>query len=419
MKKQNSYMSNFSLKLYNVCQRHPFFRKTKIILYYIDWLLLLFVKKPKKVDSKRKKVFIMYNYAFGDGIIFLCSFKHIRKIYDKKNYEITIICQKGLQSIYENVSVFDKVIPYDLTKSTFNLKKRFNLFKLLRNNYYDIVLDPIGANECTTNVFMSRALCADKKITMVDLSNGKTLCPKWLYNKIYDKVYINTKVNLSLISYYGEFIKNLGLKEFNVKLEHFDSPKLKIDLPKEYYIIFPSASTKLKRWPIENYAEIIKRIYDKTGKTLLFCGTTSDSESIEELKKLIEGVPYVDIVNKTSLMEFISVIKEAQFVVTNDTSTYHIAVTNEIPVTIITGGYTYSKYVLYNFKESNRYKKPYIVTKKMECFDCDNKCCKLKSEDRLWPCLEAVTIEDAWKIINKMIDETREEDGIKHKRKNK
>ena len=58
-------------------------------------------------------------------------------------------------------------------------------------------------------------------------------------------------------------------------------------------------------------------------------------------------------------MEFISVIKEAQFVVTNDTSTYHIAVTNEIPVTIITGGYTYSKYVLYNFKESNRYKKPY------------------------------------------------------------
>ena len=355
----------------------------------------------------------MYNYAFGDGIIFLCSFKHIRKIYSRNDYEITLICQNGLESIYKNLNIFDNVVPYDLTKSTFNIKKRYSLFKLLRKQYYDIVLDPIGPNECTTNVFMSRVLCADEKITMIDLSKGKSMCPKWLYNRIYDTVYINKKSNLSLINYYAEFIRDLGIKNFKVKFEHIDSPKLRIKLPKYYYIVFPSASTKLKRWPIERYAEIIKRINAKTNLTLLFCGTKSDYDSIYELKSRIKGIPFVDIVGKTSLMEFISVIKNAQFVITNDTSTYHIAVTNEVPVTIITGGYTYNKYVVYDFEGSDKYKKPYIVVDEMDCFNCDNCCCKLKKEDTLWPCLEKITVNNAWKVIKKMIDENIDENEVK------
>ena len=39
---------------------------------------------------------------------------------------------------------------------------------------------------------------------------------------------------------------------------HKQDYKIKnLELPKEYYIVFPSASTKLKRWPIQRYAEII------------------------------------------------------------------------------------------------------------------------------------------------------------------
>lgn len=413
MKKKNSYMSSFSLKLYNICQRHPFFRKLKIVLYFIDWIILLFVKKPKKIKNNKKQVFIMYNYAFGDGIIFLCSFKHIRKIYNSNDYDITIICQKGLQSIYENLNVFDTVIPYDLTKSTFNLKQRFNLFKLLRKKHYDIVLDPIGPNECTTNVFMSRGLCADEKITMIDLSAGKSMCPKWIYNRIYTTIYVNKKVNLSLINYYAEFIKNLGFKDFKVKFEHIDSPKLKQKLPDNYYIVFPSASTQLKRWPVKRYADIIKKINSETNLTLLFCGTQSDYDSISELKKEIKTIPFVDMVGKTSLLEFISVIKNARFVITNDTSTYHIAVTNEVPVAIITGGYTYNKYVLYNFEGCDKYKKPYVIVNKMDCFNCDNCCCKLKKSDILWPCLDKITVNDAWKVIKKMIDDNIGKDEVK------
>lgn len=405
--KKEKYISNFSLKLYNLCQRIPFLRYLKVLLYFSDAVLLFFIRKPKYKKRKKKEVLVIYNYAFGDGVIWLCSGRQLRKLYPKEQYNITLICQKGIHSLYENENIFDKVIPYNLTKATFNLKIRFELFKLLRENFYDLVLDPIGVAECTTNVFMSRALVSKEKITILDQTLESYLCPKWIYNKIYTKV-INVNVkNLSLLEFYAEFIRGLGLKNFEVKFDKIKINKFKVELPKEYYIIFPSASTMLKRWPVERYAEIIHRIYKKTKLPILFCGTNSDVNSINELKALVSDVPQYDIVNKTTLLEFIEVVKRAKFVITNDTSTYHIAVTNEVPVTIITGGYTYDRYVKYNFKNMNKYLKPYIVTSELKCFNCDNKCKLLKKNDKIWPCLDKVTIEKAWDTINQMLEDLK------------
>ncbi len=400
--KKEGYSSSFSLKLYVLAQRFPLLRYFKVILYFFDGILLLFIKKPKKDKDGKKKVLIIYNYAFGDGIIFLNAFDSIRKIYPKSKFEVSLICQKGLNSIYENSNMFDEVISYDLTRSTFHLGIRFSLYKLLRRKYYDIVLDPIGVAECTMNVFMSRVLCANQKITILDTTLDSKRCPKFIYNSIYTEIVKVRISNLSLLEYYGELICKLMNTEYKVGFHKMDVPQ--VELPTKYFIAFPSASTQLKRWPSERYAILVKKIYEYTKIPLLFCGTNSDTDSINELKSLIEGIPYYDYVNQTSLLEFINVVQKASFVITNDTSTYHIAVTQQVPVTIITGGYTYSRYVEYKFKDMEKYKKPYIAAKCMDCFNCDNDCKKLKKTDTIWPCLNDVTVDLAWSKVKEMID---------------
>ena len=402
MKKTISY------RLYVLCQKFPFLRYLKSLLYFTDYFLLLFIKKPKyDKNRKRKEVLVIYNYAFGDGIIFLCAAKGLRKIYPKNKYNITLICQKGLNILYENENIFDKVIPYDLIGATVNLKTRFSLFKFIRKKYYDIVLDPIGVGECTTNVFMCRAIKAKDNITILDTTLNKYLCPKWMHEKIYTKIIKVTEPKLSLIEYYAEFVRGLGYNNFKIKLDGINVKNFNIKLPKEYFIVFPSAGTLMKRWPVEKYAEIIKRVYKKTKLPLLFCGTNTDIDSINDLKPLVSDIPQYDFVNKTSLLEFIEIIKRAKFVIANDTSAYHIAVTNNVPVTIIAGGYTYDRYVKYEFKGIDKYKKPYIVTKNLDCFNCDNNCKKLKKENKIWPCLESIDVEEAWKVVNRMIDDIR------------
>ena len=179
--------------------------------------------------------------------------------------------------------------------------------------------------------------------------------------------------------------------------------KNNLNLLKEYYLVFPSASMELKRYPAERYAQIIKKIYQKTKLPLVFCGTNVDRYAYQELAKLIPDIPVIDIVGKTSLFEFIDVIDKAKFVITNDTSTYHIAVICETPVAIITGGYTYDRYVTYEFKGCDKYKRPYIIVDKMDCFNCINNCHKITKNDKLWPCLAQIKVDYAWKIIEEMI----------------
>lgn len=404
--KSDKYLPNIFIKLNAFLQKHQILRKLKILSFFIDFFLLIFIKKPKEIKHAKKQIILVYNLALGDSIVWLCSLKEIRKLYPKKDCEITLICQKGIHQLFEKKIFFDNVLPFNFTESTINLKKRFHVFKLLRKKYYDIMLDPIGVAECTTNVFMSRAIVAKEKVTILDRTLKISTCPKWLVKSIYTRVIEINKPNLSLIEYYSEFVRELGLKNFKVSFEKPISLKPNLKLPNKYFIIFPSASTYLKCWPIERYVELTKKIYKKTGLILLLCGTDKDKSIIDKYKELLNNeVPFCDIIGKTKLLEFIDVIKKASLVITNDTSTYHIAVVCEIPVAIIVGGYTYNRYVKYNFERKKEFKTPCIVVNKMPCFDCDNRCPYIENKSKIWPCLDKVTIGYAWKKVEVLIDD--------------
>lgn len=403
---KSTYSSKFSLKIYVFFQKHPFLRSLKIIFYFIDFILLLFIKKPLKKDSTKKEVLLIYNYAFGDGVIWLCSVNKIRNLYPSEEYQITLICQKGINFLYEAQNIFDNVIPFDLTRSTFNIKKRYELFKKIREKKYDIVIDSIGVGECTTNVFISRAAVADQKITSIDVTLKHKLCPKIIYKRIYTKIIEITIPNLSLIEYYSIFFQKLGLKDTKPGFYKLKSVKYKNKLPNKYFIVFLGASTDLKKWPVERYAKLVNNIYKLTKMTVVLCGTKDDKKIVEDFKKIVT-VPVIDLVSKTSLLEFIDVITRSSLVITNDTSTYHIAVTQEVPVAIITGGYTYDKYVKYDFSGSENYKKPCVIVNYRDCFNCDNRCKYLKSTDKIWPCLNDVSEDYAWKKIKDYIKERK------------
>ncbi len=405
---KDSYSSKISLAIYVFFQRHPFFRKLKLFFYFIDSFLLLFIKKPLNSNNSKKKVLLIYNYAFGDGVIWLCSVSKIRSLYPSEKYNLTLICQKGINKLYEAQNIFDEVIPFDLTKSTFDLKKRYELFKKLREKKYDIVIDSIGVGECTTNVFMSRALVADQKISSLDITLKYKLCPKFIYKKIYTKIIEISIPDLSLIEYYSIFFQKLGIKDKKVDFYKLKSQKYDFKLPERYFIIFIGASTNLKKWPVERYAQLVNKIYKQTKMPAVICGTKDDQKAVDDFKMVIKNnVPLIDLVSKTNLLEFIDVIKRAALVITNDTSTYHIAITQEIPVVIIAGGYTYNKYVKYDFTGNEYYKKPCIVVNERDCFNCDNRCKYLKRSDQIWPCLNDITLDYAWKKVKEYIKDRK------------
>lgn len=407
MKKSNSYIPSLFSSLTNLTQKYSLLRKMKALMYYSDTLLSLFTKKPKYNHSKRKKVLVIYNLAFGDGVIFRCSLIYLRKIYPKNKYDITLICQKGIDKLYDKDDVFDKIVAIDFNKSTVSLKERIKNFKIIRENYYDIIIDPVGIFEYTTNVLYTRIAVGNKKIGYID-NNDRVYISKRKIKKIYNKIIELDKKDVSLLEYYNIFFNKLAGKENKIPLgfQKLRTTSTKLDLPKDYFIIFPSASIGLKRWPIDRFAELAKKVYRKTNMTLVLVGTQTDLAAINELmEQLDSSFPYVNLALKTSLNDYIDIIKKANLVITNDTSAYHIAVIEEVKCALIAGAYTYDKYALYDFPNKEKYRKPCVIVKNKKCKNCNNRCPYLSKDDKTWPCLNEVTVNYAFKMIEKLIDE--------------
>lgn len=405
MSQNNGYFSNRFLFINNIILKRKSLRRIKNLYYYIDAILLaFFTRKPKKKESNKKKVIVIYNISLGDGVMFITALKHLREIYPNEEYEITIACQKGLHKIYENLGIFDKVIPLNFTDSAVKLKVRVQTMKMLRSEKYDVAIDPIGIEECTTNILMTRATCADEKIGLINVDR-KIRCPKRIYTKIYTKIIELNNNKKHLIQQYTEFFSKLANKKFELQFTTFPSQKPKDELPNEYFIIFPSASTEYKRWPMDRFVEIAKRMYNKIHIPLVICGTSADQALNNTFKEQLNDIQIIDMTGKTNILEYIYLLQNAKFIVTNDTGNYHIAAISQTPVAVLSGPYTYHKYLSYDIEGCEKYKKPYIICENMECLNCENRCIYSSKLVKTWPCLDKITVDKAWAKIEKMIDE--------------
>lgn len=396
---KNSF--EFFSKLQLFVSKHKFLNIIKYLYYFNDRIICLFIKKNKQV-YKKKQVLILANLGLGDAMNFLSVSDSYRKLYPKSKYEITFVTSLGLKELFENESNFDYVYSKNFNEITVSLKKRIKFFKFINKKNYDLLIDIMGPTGCSPSFYLIRASRAKEKITLLNKANS--FCPKFMVKRCFTKIYEIDDDKIANVDYYNKLYNLIKGNTGKYDITYHKTKKYNIHfkIPKNYYIVFPSASADVKKWPLERYSAIIKKIYNKTKLPILFCGTNIDSENVNELINLIGDIPYYNFVGDTSVLEFIELIKRAKFILTNDTSAYHIAISEEVPTAIITGGYTYYGFVLYEFY-NNKYKEPYIIVDKRNCFNCKSHC-QYIGKKNIWPCLDAINVEYAWNIIDKMID---------------
>lgn len=377
---------------------NPYLQNIRILFYFYDEFILRWILKPSSANERKKQILVVFSAALGDCVMFLRSLPYLQTLYPPEHFAVTVICQKEYKELLENY--FDYVLAVDYRKASVNPFYRIKLYKILREKYYDTALDPIGSEECSPNVFTMNAVCAGEKIGIISSSNKKRQCPDWMQKKIYTKILYNPVCNLHKVKFYTFFWEKLGAAKCEVPMRLFAYQFTK-KLPERYFMVFPSASTKVKMWPVDRFVEITKRIYREIKIPLVLCGTKSDSPIVNEFIELLHGeVPYFNFLEQTSVKELIGIIGNAELVLTNDTSAYHIAVMQKRKVCVVTGGYVYDLFINY---PCNSYdgSQPLIVCKKPSCMNCSNQCVyKVKGA---YPCVENNTVEEVWEAVQTLI----------------
>ena len=160
----------------------------------------------------------------------------------------------------------------------------------------------------------------------------------------------------------------------------------------------------VKRWDIIKFAKLTELIFAELKIPLVLCGTNHDKMIATEFKRLLKNVETIDIIGHTTTMEFIEVIRNADLVITNDTSSYHIAIATSTSVGMICGGYTFSRYANYTY-EKQGFSDPYLIQYTMPCYDCNNNC--IYNNYETYPCIDLITLENAWEIVKLMLEQIK------------
>ncbi|TAN41355.1 MAG: glycosyltransferase family 9 protein [Nitrospirae bacterium] len=277
-----------------------------------------------------RRILIVKPSSLGDVVHSLAILNVLRSCFPAAGIDWVIA--KGLEGLLEGhpmirrLIVIDKDRWRDLSRAFGTMKELRELSAALKEGKYDLVVDLQGL---LRSGIMTRLTNAPVRVGFADAREGSS---NFYTHKVMGGRHIHA------VDRYLKIASSLGCVTGRVT---FPFPDLKDDRQmadelKERYgayaVLVPGARKPANRWPARCFGELSSRLPVQT----LVVGSPGDRELAEEVVGHSGGTA-LSIAGKTDLRGLISVVKEALFMVSNDTGPMHIAAAFGVPVFALFG----------------------------------------------------------------------------------
>lgn len=237
------------------------------------------------------------------------------------NAEITFISTKSNKAFLETLPMIDKYILLD-DSSFFKLlfgfpKLIFQLFRQRFQVFIDLEIYSHFSSLITT-------LSAAQNRFGYYMQSGK-----YRHGTYTHLIYFNPKASMSQV--YLQMARLLHCEDINLELYNYKNLSVnseKTKLKKPYIVINPNASDLRleRRWPSDSFVELSNLLSQShPDHTLVFVGAPSEAKYTTSICELSKHKSLENKAGKTSLDELIVIIKNADFMISNDTGPLHIA----------------------------------------------------------------------------------------------
>jgi lipopolysaccharide heptosyltransferase I len=286
-----------------------------------------------------KKILIIKPSAIGDIVLALPAVCCLKKNFP--DAQIHWFVRPEFSPIVEGHKCVDGIVPFRRRKlgkwwyrpDAFGELVR--VVKYIRNEKYDIVFDFQG--RFRSAIFAWFSGCEKR------FGPAKT---QEITKPFYTDTITQSAESVHLVDYYIDMVCAAGAKRTDVEFGLKPSDKAAAQLldifsasgveKKNYAVFVPGATVDTKRWPIEDFAVLAGKIYEKYGFNIVACGAESERPITVKLKELT-NVPIVNLAGRTSIPQLIAMLASAKFVVSNDTGPAHIASALGVPMALIFG----------------------------------------------------------------------------------
>ena len=308
------------------------------------------------------KIAIVKLSALGDIIHAMVVLQFIKN--HNQNIEVDWIVEESYRDLLNFHPDINKVHEVNIK----NAKKKTSVFLLLKElrrirklGPYDLVIDMQGLIK---SAIISRFL--PSKLTLgFDKSSARESLASIFYNKTFKLDYNKNVVerNFELIKFALELPYNKEEIHHKLAFLHPTQQHLTPSLSniKKNIILIPGASFSSKCYPVEKFAELTNLL---DANYLIVWGSDEEKLLADKIKKL---APHVNICEKLSIEDLISLVSKTNLVIGPDTGPTHMGWASNIPSITLFGptpGYR-NTFITENNKviESKSEVNPYKINK--------------------------------------------------------
>jgi ADP-heptose:LPS heptosyltransferase len=323
-----------------------------IIYEMIGWL----ATKGRRRSAMNKRLLIVRIDEIGDYMLWRPFLKAIVQSPLYKGYEIHFCGNKSWKSLFDTFDAQFVTESFWMDKISFKKKMSYR-YRFLRNIYlqgYETVINPTFSRDKRYDDSIVKAAKADTNIGMeANLESTKE------YEKGYDKGLYNPLlsgpekpgfefITNSEFAHAATFFQTKDDAFFpsNTRVDATLLPTLSFNLPEKYFVVFPGSRSKTRIWAAENFVRVSNHLFENHGWTAVIAGTNSDKEYTDAFITQYKH-SLVDLKGKTSLVQMLSLLKDAQCLLTVDTGSVHLAAAVGCTVFGVFNGSQYGRFAPY------------------------------------------------------------------------
>lgn len=293
------------------------------ILFFLGKLIFMFKRRTISLDNINK-ILVIRSGAMGDVLMTTPFIKSVRKNFPKS--KISYLVGDWSASVLKNNPNIDEILTFEdkiiFKKEIVNVIK---VIKEIRKKRFDIVF--ILDKSYQWNLF---AFFCD-----INSRVGFDRCGEGFSNNInvwFDGTMYELDYNLQLLSTIRLKIFSRDMELFPSKKDAVISARLSKKIKGKLIGISPGAAKNIgqemaiKRWPKENYLELIKKLLAKNSniKIVLFGG--SDDKIIGDfIESNLKNKNLINLIGKTNIQQSYLIMKKCKLFITHDSGPMHIA----------------------------------------------------------------------------------------------
>ena len=346
-------------------------------------------------------VLIIRNDHLGDILISLSLIEQVAAIVHKRSQTVTVVTSSSGYELLRQCTYIDKLVVCDYSDLSSGIWNRIREYRKITCYWAQKVillpsLSRSGESDYLALLPRGKQRYAIETMNVWSVADAVREYRANFFNFFYDFLLDYNKActvrenEARLLSFAME--ETIYAQRGNINhLGEF--PQCQVS-ERPYILVVPGSFAVSRQWPAERFAAVIDRILEKyPAFSVIISGSFSDSKAAEKLlAHSCFGDKIINLCGKSTLRQLFSNVKEAEFVISNDTGTIHVAAILGKKCFCIGGNWHYGAYNPDPCCPSNIF-----INADTPCRHCFEKCHAL-TEGR-FSCLMQVTVEKVTEAI--------------------